>query len=186
MKKFLCLLMTTFMLFGCAEITESSKADSVKIAESHNEINGVSSFESFDEFFSSDICAKMKEEGFTPRALNYDSEKYELMGIESDSHFYDITLKDIKTNELIIYTVTYDYNHNTSQNVQAEGNVSTVSAEKNGESYDLRIENQNGYSLSYDLNAGYKVTINRTDNNTTQDEILEYFDDFELVETQEE
>lgn len=186
MKKVLSMLMASLLLVGCAESAKVS--NSVSNVENKSGINATS-FESFEEFFNSDICEKMKDEGFEPHALDYNSEKFELLGIESDSHFYDVTLREKSTGSVIVCTITYNY-LNESETLATEENMSTISVEKNGLEYEICLEEtedaiDGGYSLNYSPFTGYRLAINCVDNKAEKDEILSYFNEFTLAPDEE-
>lgn len=187
MKKSIAILTASLFLVGCTESAKESNNVSYVGSDSgiHEEIDAVTSFESFEDFFCSDICVKMKDEGFEPCELDFNSDKYELLGIESDSHFYDVTFKEKNSGEVIVCTVTYDYQHELETSVTEE-NTSTISAEKNGFEYEIIIEEpenslDGGYALNYTPFSGYKLAINSVDNAAEMNDILSYFNEFTLV-----
>ncbi|MBE6856781.1 MAG: hypothetical protein E7500_05055 [Ruminococcus sp.] len=201
MKKLICTLMITTMLFGCSSadtenssITEENKIETKEsITETKDEEkmyvdeDTVIIYETQEEFRNSDFYNKIKNEGFTPYLLEFDEERYEFNNIRADKSWYDFYLYDIQTSKNVCISTIYNSGIKTMSELQETfGNEDDIvtTAEINGQTHDVLLSQRPyvdyvEYSLFYLLEEEYLISINV--DNATSDEILEYFDDFELV-----
>ena len=195
MKKLLCLLMITSLLCGCTGKTyESSiiteESSEVIVCE---DLDTSVRFVAEEEFLESVFCKDLRAMGSNIYSFQYDTERYSLSMISADASFYVYHLYDNVEEVGVRSEMLYDPTVSTMDEVQAIfGNEKSVmtKAEKDGIEYDVFLSTsqygeETDYSLIYMPFANYRVSIH-ADNNQTIDEILEYFDDFELVEVQEE
>ncbi len=195
MKKLLCLLMITSLLCGCTGKTyESSiiteESSEVIVCE---DLDTSVRFVAEEEFLESAFCKDLRAMGSNIYSFQYDTDRYSLSMISADASFYVYHLYDNVEEVGVRSEMLYDPTVSTMDEVQAIfGNEKSVmtKAEKDGIEYDVFLSTsqygeETDYSLIYMPFANYRVSIH-ADNNQTTDEILEYFDDFELVEVQEE
>ena len=201
MKKLICTFMITTMLFGCSSadtenssITEENKIETKEsITETKDEEkmyvdeDTVIIYETQEEFRNSDFYNKIKNEGFTPYLLEFDEERYEFNNIRADKSWYDFYLYDIQTSKNVCISTIYNSGIEAMSELQETfGNEDDIvtTAEINGQTHDVLLSQRPyvdyvEYSLFYLLEEEYLISINV--DNATSDEILEYFDDFELV-----
>lgn len=201
MKKLICTLMITSMLFGCSSadvdngsVTEENKIETIEnITETNDEVkmyvdeDTVIVYETLEEFRNSEFYSKMKAEGHTPYLLEFDEERYEFKNIRADNSGYDFYLYDNQTSKNVCISTIYNSGIETMSELQNTfGNVDDIitTAERNEQHYDVLLSKipyveYEEYSLLYLHADEYMVSINV--DNATSDEILEYFDDFELV-----
>ncbi len=196
MKKLLCILMITSLLCGCSGKTEESSVIEKESSEEIicEELDTSVKFSTEDEFLESSFCKGLRALGSNIYRFEYDKERYSLSMIYADASFYEYHLYDSVEEVGVMIDILHDPTVSSMGEVQAlfnnERSVMTK-AEKAGIEYDVFLStSQYGegtdYSLIYMPFTNYRVSVHANNNNTTQDEILEYFDDFELVEVQEE
>lgn len=146
------------------------------------------SYSTVNEFKGSTFCSTMKSDGYTPYLLEYDEERYSLVRLSSEKTWYTYNLYDNIEKKNISYTIMYDsYVEKIEDFAEYSGGTSEdiiTKAQRNGTEYDVYlsktpyIEDTN-YGLLYIPAEGCEACIYAY--NSTSDEILEYFDDFELV-----
>lgn len=174
-----------------ASISETSNQQKTEVPddeEVHIDESDMEFFESLDEFKKTEFYNKMKEEGFTPYLLEYDEERYSFCSIVTARNYYEYILYDELNEKNVYCAVHYDtYMKDVSEfgvNAIAVDSIITT-AERNGKKYDVYISSsiltdERNYLICYLPFDKYKSIIS-ADGAETPDEILEYFDDFELV-----
>lgn len=162
--------------------TEKTDAEIVCIDE-NNQIN----YSSVDAFLDSDFYLYITEEGYPPYLLEWDETKYEFSKMWSDSGFYTYVLREIETNKSIMYQITVDYyieDFETLYEKSRNGTEIITTAEMGGKTYDIMLKTSSydsiqNYHLTYLPEKRYRASLS-VGTETTQEEILEYFNDFTL------
>lgn len=207
MKKLICMLMITSMLFGCGVVeTENSpvieettlivEPPTIKTERNAESDDGVvalideetsSKYGTIEAFKNSEFYNQIKTDGFTPYLLEYDEERYTFQKMNTDAKWYSYVLYDKVADKNITYTLKYDrYIDNIedlSENNLSDRNFAST-AERNGVTYEVYLSTSayketDNFFLHYVPVEGYIASMNAEQ--ATSDEILEYFDDFELV-----
>ncbi len=198
-KRLLLSILTLCFLAGCGQMeSQNSNIEQVQTTDPEDEVicELIDEFETFStetEFFNSAACERLKGAGIEIYQLQYDTERYSLSQINANVCFYTYCLYDNINNAAVNIEILFDPTISSVTELLAIfDNESGVirTAEKAGTEYDIylsspRYNEELDYSMIYMPFENYSVSI-YADNNQTIDEILEYFDDFELVETQEE
>ncbi len=192
MKRLTALLLTTAFLCGCG--STESKNESVSEVESTTvEINcylenDVKAYTSVEEFNNSTFYDNLKKQNINVYDIMYDSERYDLVQIVTDALFYEYQLFDNETQLMVDYTVNYDKtmgNMNELMSIfDGDRNILTTATNNIG-TYEVYLVTpsfmeEEDYGLVYLPFENYVVSI-YAGNNASSDEILSYFDDFELV-----
>lgn len=171
-----------------SEISKQQETEASEVEEVHIDEGDMEFFESLDEFKKTEFYNKMKEEGFTPYLLEYDEERYTFCSIVTARNYYEYILYDELNKKNVYCAVHYD-TYKTSVDQFGANAISvdsmTTTAERNGKKYDVYISSstltdERDYLLCYLPFDKYESIIS-TNHAETPDEILEYFDDFELV-----
>lgn len=199
-KRLLLSILTLCFLAGCGQ-TESQNSNIEQVqttTDPEDEVicELIDEFETFStetEFFNSAACERLKGSGIEIYKLQYDTERYSLSQINTNVSFYTYCMYDNVNNTAVNVEILFDPTISSVTELltifdNESGFVTT--AEKDGVKYDIylsspRYNEELNYSMIYMPFANYSVSIHVKKNQTT-DEILEYFDDFELVEVQEE
>lgn len=189
MKKLICTLLITSMLFGCGNAEGNSISDIEPTTERKAVVDydSTQQFDTIDEFLSSEFCNGLREKDINIYTLSYDEERYEFNKITADGTFYEYRFHDNENNKHIIFSVSYDVRKTTMGYVRSlfdnDKNISTTAENSSGtyEVYlaDSPLDSKDNYGLMYLPFEKYMVSIYAND--STSDEILEYFDDFEIV-----
>lgn len=146
------------------------------------------SFTTKEVFMQSPQYSKMQEEAEEVYLPAYDTERYSLTKIFFRDGSYEYYLYDNTEKQNVSVSVVYNTYISDIGDFEGmlnnEKNIMTE-AELNGKTYDVYLAtsaygNIENYGLIYLPFEGYHVTIYAGDDSTA-DEILEYFDDFELV-----
>lgn len=195
MKKILCLFMITVTLCGCGSDTQEANTISEENSEYviYDELDTSVRFTTEEEFLKSSFCKDLRDLGSNIYRFEYDTDRYSLSMIYADASFYEYHLYDNVEEIGIMIDILYDITVSSMGEVQALFNNEKsfmTKADKNGVEYDIFLSTSSysdeiDYSLIYMPFTNYRVSIHANNNQTT-DEILEYFDDFELVEVDEE
>lgn len=204
MKKLIVLILTAMLLCGCAEgKSENSKAEPVTFdagsyEKEEDSIDSVTSmvYDSINAFKASEFISNMKSEGYTPYYLDYDQERYTFNSIIVDGSFYNYRLYDNVEKKGLDYTISYASTYETVDDLAKSANYYDkniiTTAQRNGVTYDVYLSTSPynfvpdnpepvlDYWLLYIPFPEYQASI-FVDGDTTTDEILSYFDDFELV-----
>ena len=201
-KTLLFAIILSAVLFGCgkdcnesstntnnsSETSNQQETEASDVEEVHIDESDMEYFENLDEFKRSDFYANLVSSGITPYLLQYDEERYELQMIYAEHEFYTFMFNDNVSDHYVRYTIDCDtYMKDVSEfgvNAIAVDSIITT-AERNGKKYDVYVRSstltdERNYSLSYLPFDRYGASIS-IGNAQTPDEILEYFDDFELV-----
>lgn len=194
MKKFIGLFSIVVILCGCGaqnktEVSDISSNDGSSVV--FEDADTVCQYKNFEEFEKSVFCEEMKKNNYLPYKLKYDESKYELLGIESDAHFYEYTLKDKTTEKRIIYSIIYDRHIKDSEDLKPSttyDNDSFAKVKNNGNEYDVYLCEMpfvdfESYSLNVAPEDGYMFTISCVDAATKED-ILAYFGEIEFIKSE--
>ncbi len=195
MKKFLCLL-SVFTMLCCGSCSEKKNEDSKQessVVEYIADYETNSTYTSFSAFQVSAFAKKLKENGAEIYMLEYDKSRYNLSEITADGSFYKYVLHDNVNEQSVRITITYDTTMTDIGALQStfyNDKSYLTTAENNKGIYDVYMlatpyVDYENFGLLYVPFQNYRVSIYAGDNSTAN-EILEYFDDFELVEAQEE
>ncbi len=203
MKTKLTFLIIPIFLLCCGCSNAKGSAPAVK--ESHTEsmtessapdadynVSTLVTYSTAEEFFASEFCQNMKDEGYTLYMPDYDEARFTLEAIASTASVHELEFTDTETDSSVIISI----NHNAHQEevsdfavnkVVIDGDITTT-AEKDGTTYDVYIHKDpyietDRYSLSYIPFPGYSVYI--LSDRATPEEALEDFQAFTLI-TQEE
>ncbi len=143
------------------------------------------------EFFSSDFCKWLQDEGFTPYVLEYDKERFEFWEISSDANFYKYVFLDKATNRNVVCNidfftnsdVTVDYFFtNKSDHEKAEDVITTFV--KDGKTYDV-YASKSYYAAGSKFSALYLPFENSSfyvsAEASTSEEAINYLQCFDLV-----
>ncbi len=198
-KRLLISILTLCFLAGCGQTeSQNSNIEQVQTTNPEDEVicELVDEFETFStesEFYNSAACERLKGSGIEIYKLQYDTERYSLHQVNSNVCFYTYcmndNLNDIAVNIEILFDPTIS---SVTELLAIYDNESdfVTRAEKDGIEYDVylassKYRDEPKYSLNYMPFENYSVSIYATKSETPE-KILEYFDDFELVEVQEE
>ena len=209
MKKRIYVLALTMLLCGCGanrtdlkerettalnptiasvETTDTQETTANYICEV--DLNRSVEYGSFEGFLRSDFCKEMRENGYTPYAISYDEERYELKGVRSDPGFYVMGFRD-KYNpdgKGVSCTILYNAPEKTaselSRNKWDTSGDSIVTVEKDGVNYDVYVSkailvDYDEYSIVYIPFEGYTLSIRASA--STPEEALAYIHEFDLV-----
>lgn len=198
-KRLLLSILTLCFLAGCGQTeSQNSNIEQVQTTDPEDEVicELIDEFETFStetEFFNSAACERLKGSGIEIYKLQYDTERYSLHQVNSNVCFYTYcmndNLNDIAVNVEILFDPTIS---SVTELLTIFDNESgfVTRAEKDGIEYDVylassKYRDEPKYSLNYMPFENYRVSIHATKSETPE-KILEYFDDFELVEVQKE
>ncbi len=207
MKRLSIILTCVSILFcGCSQQSENSVPDETNEQQSEQVLEAATEetsetepefyvdanttvfYKSEDEFFSSEFCQTMKEDGFTPLKLSYDTEQYDFFNIRSDAKFYNYNLNDSETGEPLSITITYDtYRTDVSEfgdNVRIPMETTITAVSKNDVDQEVYIykkpyQDETEYTLCCIPMEGYELTI--SSGCSTIDEVTALFQQLDLV-----
>lgn len=198
-KRLLISILTLCFLAGCGQTeSQNSNIEQVQTTDPEDEVicDLIDEFETFSteaEFHNSAAYERLKGSGIEIYQLQYDTERYSLSQINTNVCFYTYCMYDNINNTAVNIEILFDPTiSSVTELLTIFDNESGVirTAEKDGTEYDIylsspRYNEELNYSMIYTPFENYRVSIHAKKKQTT-DEILEYFDDFELVEVQEE
>lgn len=168
--------------------TETPSASSGEELAYHVDADNTTFYTSEEEFFSSEFCQTMRDSGFVPYRLSYDTEQYQFFNIRSDAKFYNYNLNDRETGERLSVTITYDtYRKNVSEfgdNVRIPMETTITTAVKDDVEYDVYVyRDPYGTEPEYSLRClpieDYEFTI--SSKCATEEEIIALFQQLDLV-----
>lgn len=189
MKRLLYLIMITTLLCGCGSSKNNSQltAETTTKVESIADVDTMRYYSSVSEFLSSEFYDGLSERGINIYTLSYDEERFEFNKINADANFYNYILYDKENEKQISFTVNYDVTMTSMSALRSifnnDANIRTT-AENSSGSHEVYLatspyDDEVNYGLLYLPFEKYVVSIYAY--NSTDTEILEYFDDFELV-----
>ncbi len=185
----------TLLLCGCGASAENGiESTTEKVwPEYYVEVYNGKDYGSESKFFSSDFVGQMRDEGYTPYRLSYDTERFEFYRIQSDATFYEYRLKDKANGNDVTCTVAYhvEYLKHPSDafaNADLTDQDVVTTVEKDGASYEVYISKKpfvdyEAYNIVYLPFEGYKVSIYA--DASTPEEALAYIHEFDLVPVEE-
>lgn len=197
MKKVLCLLMTTVMLFGCKQShtdNASSTAETTTTAESIADVIACGPinyyFESMDEFRASEFYAEFVGKGYVPYIPVYDEERYTLDKVYAiqDELEYTYYFIDNNDGEQVEYYVRHNVEARDVFEMAEEGLYDRTYAETvefGGVSYDIFI-----HATEYAETLNHAIECYTYPDcqihmwaglNATKEEAIECFGDFTLA-----
>jgi hypothetical protein len=201
MKKLTALLLFCMMLCGCGSVSQesTSEADAVSEETTTGEnpdecfyYDGSVSFDTIDEFFSSDYAEEQRENCPSLAIPVYDTERFEVRGVGADRGFYEIYYKDLTNGNMICCSIE-SVNYNTEDGIATYFtgddemmDQELTTAEKDGVEYTVLYASTNweetmDYSLSYFPFDNCMVTFLITnDEEVSKEEILDVFNQFEI------
>lgn len=197
-KRILISLLALSMMAGCGEAEKSGDNTS---AVSDNDtvdvwIDDAKIYEKEADFLNSGYFspgnARIAESENDPIIVEWDEERYEFVQITSYPSCYYYYLREIESQNVVEICITPTDYKTIDDVYNAFGNSKSIitTAASHEQTFDIMVTTseyhaEENYRISFLPMSGYRASISLS-GGATKDEILEYFDDFELVEVSEQ